>query len=90
MSVMKPWHIIILLLLLVAVVLPLVVIIGVVLAAAKKSSTPAVAPMSGTQPSWSAPAESSPHEILDRRLASGEITEEEHRRLREALGPDRR
>lgn len=68
MGALEPWHIMVLMLVIAAVVVPLLIVLGVVMRVARPKPTP-------TAPSA--------REVLDRRLAAGEISVQEwHERVR--------
>lgn len=83
MGAMQPWHLIVLLILL---IIPVVVVIAVVLIvrAVTRSNQPSVqnSPTTGDSSREAPPGA---REVLDQRLARGEISLEEHDRLRAHL-----
>lgn len=96
MGAIKPWHVIVLI---VCVLLPLLVlaaVVALVVALVRRSrSAPSDAQQQSVSPQQGspaprteaepAPASEDPRTILDRRLALGEISPEEHARLRQIL-----
>lgn len=78
MGALSPTHVIVLLLLLALVVVPVILLVVVLVKVA------------GGRPSASSQREPAvgPREVLDRRLASGEITADEHERLCRRIAGD--
>lgn len=82
MGAVKPWHMLVLLLLLLVIIAVVVVIVVIATAAARRAQPLATTPQpAGPVP----PHEPTPREILDRRLAAGEIDTDEYGRLRSRL-----